>query len=135
MARSSGAAPGAARSRAVFQAFPGPGDPGRNIPRGRGTSMPEKFPKALEIAILVTFIFLNTKKRECLERSKIQKRHCSIIPFISCRSTQSSREGGPGERLIEGKGFPLGDEKVLELDSGTGDPISCVYLMPPNGTL
>ena len=93
--------------------------------------MPEKFPKALEIAILVTFIFLNTKKRECLERSKIQKRHCSIIPFISCRSTQSSRDEGPGERLIGG----LGDEKVLELDSGTGDPISCVYLMPPNGTL
>ena len=42
---------------------------------------------------------------------------------------------GPGERLIEGKGFPLGDEEVLELDSGTGDPISCAYLMPPNGTL
>ena len=58
-----------------------------------------------------------------------------MIPCISCRSTQSSREAGPGERLIEGKGFPLEDEQVLELDSGTGDPISRVYLMPPNGTL
>ena len=39
-----------------------------------------------------------------------------MIPFKSCRSTQSSREAGPGERLIEGKGFLLGDEKVLELE-------------------
>ena len=37
---------------------------------------------------------------------------------------------GAEERLIG-----LGDEKVLELDSGTGDPISRVYLTPPNGTL
>ena len=42
--------------------FPGPGDPrfslrGRSVPSARGASMSEKFPKTLDIAILVTFIF------------------------------------------------------------------------------
>ena len=95
--------------------FPGPGDPrfslrGRSVLSARGASMSEKFPKALEIAILVTFIFKKQNKK-CLERSKIHKRNCSMIPCISCRSTQSSREAGPGERLIEGKGFLWGMKK------------------------
>lgn len=77
---------------------------------------------------LVTFIFKYKKYLEAQDA----KRNSSMIPFISCRSTQSSREGGPGGVTdLE----VWGDEKVLELDSGTGDPISCVYLMPPNGTL
>ena len=42
--------------------FPGPGDPrfslrGRSVPSARGASISEKFPKTLDIAILVTFIF------------------------------------------------------------------------------
>ena len=47
--------------------FPGPGDPrfslrGRSVLSARGASMSEKFPKALEIAILVTFIFKKQNK-------------------------------------------------------------------------
>lgn len=63
---SAGAAPEAASSRLPSrpssERFPGPGDPrfslrGRSVPSARGASMSEKFPKALDIAILVTFIF------------------------------------------------------------------------------